>query len=282
MGYGIINVCFSCDDYYAKYAGVAIASILLNANDDDEFYFWILDNGISENTKIRIERLKSIRYFDLRCIGNNSKDYKLKFAQLLPKTDRIIYLDSDIIVKKSLSGLYNINLDNSFIAGVTDKNANNTQSVMNYLNTGVMLIDLNKIRQYGVENKFAQYAKMYNINTEINSACVINNVLSKYTKTIDGNWNVQVANFMDRSSYTKTPGIIHYTGKQKPWLFGTYNYFKNEYFKVLKHTPWAISTDEQLKWGIWNNICSVVHFVINNPQFIVQSEFWQALFKTIS
>lgn len=280
MGYGIINVCFSCDDYYAKYAGAAIASILLSANENDEFYFWVLDKGISENTKIRIERLKSIRYFDLRYIANNSKDYKLKFAQLLPKANRIIYFDSDIIVKKSLSELYNINLDNFFIAGTTD-NKNNSQAGINYINTGMMLIDLNKIRQYGVENKFVQYAKMHNINTETNSESVINNVLSKYIKAIDSNWNVQVLNFMNRSSYTKKPYIIHYTGKQKPWLFGTYNHFKNEYFKVLKHTPWAISTDEQLKWGMWNNICSIAHFVIDNPQFIIKSEFWHALFKTI-
>ena len=32
----IINVCIACDDNYAKYAGVTIASILHNANEEDE------------------------------------------------------------------------------------------------------------------------------------------------------------------------------------------------------------------------------------------------------
>lgn len=31
-----INICLSCDDNYAKYAGVVIASILFNARNDDE------------------------------------------------------------------------------------------------------------------------------------------------------------------------------------------------------------------------------------------------------
>jgi lipopolysaccharide biosynthesis glycosyltransferase len=61
----MINVCISCDDNYAKYAGVVIASILLNAQEDDDLNFYILDGGISDKAKIKIERLKQIRDFNI-------------------------------------------------------------------------------------------------------------------------------------------------------------------------------------------------------------------------
>ena len=35
------NVCLACDDNYAKYAGVVIASILDSANPDDSLCFYI-------------------------------------------------------------------------------------------------------------------------------------------------------------------------------------------------------------------------------------------------
>lgn len=46
-----INICLACDDNYSKYAGVVIASILVNAKSDDDLTFYILDGGISETGK---------------------------------------------------------------------------------------------------------------------------------------------------------------------------------------------------------------------------------------
>ena len=51
----MINVCLACDDNYAKYAGVVIASILDRANPDDSMCFYILDG--ESNQKIKIKSL---------------------------------------------------------------------------------------------------------------------------------------------------------------------------------------------------------------------------------
>ena len=51
---GTINVCVACDDNYAKYAGVVIASILNNADSNDKLAIFILDGGISEEHKREI------------------------------------------------------------------------------------------------------------------------------------------------------------------------------------------------------------------------------------
>ena len=49
-----INVCLACDDNYAKYAGVVIASILANANKSDKLSFYILDGGICDENRTKI------------------------------------------------------------------------------------------------------------------------------------------------------------------------------------------------------------------------------------
>ena len=43
-----INICLACDDNYARYAAVVIASILKNAKQNDNLCIYILDGGIEE------------------------------------------------------------------------------------------------------------------------------------------------------------------------------------------------------------------------------------------
>ena len=57
----MINVCLACDDNYAKYAGVVMASILANAAKDDFLNFYILDGGIKSKNKEKLLELKSIK-----------------------------------------------------------------------------------------------------------------------------------------------------------------------------------------------------------------------------
>ena len=46
-----INICLACDDNYSKYAGVVIASVLANSNQDTYLNFYILDGGISQKLR---------------------------------------------------------------------------------------------------------------------------------------------------------------------------------------------------------------------------------------
>ncbi len=297
----MINVCISCDDNYAKYAGIVIASIILNAKEDDEFSFYILDGGISDRAKVRIDRLKQIRDFELKYVQIDpswfdvyknilthkyisiATYYRLKLSKLLPNVDRVIYLDCDVIVRKSLGELFNTDLEDNYMAGVIDSRVKYKPKWKDtkYVNAGVLLMDLNKIKQDGIEDKFVEFTKENIENIKAGDQDIINFTLDGKIKIVDDRWNVQVSSFLSRSSFTKDPYIIHYIARQKPWLFGSYNHFKNEYFKVLEHTPWAISQDEKIKWGIWNNICSFFHFIKDKPLFFIRPKFWEAVFKTI-
>ena len=133
-----INVCVACDNNYSKYAGVVIASVLANSNEDENLSFYILDGGIEQSQKDKILELKSIKDCNIEFINIDeslfdeykkvkthayitlSAYYRLKLPSLLPNVNRIIYFDCDFIINSSLLDLFNTKLEESPIAGVRD------------------------------------------------------------------------------------------------------------------------------------------------------------------
>ena len=116
-----INICLAADENYIKYLIVTIISILKNADKQDEFSFYILCNDICDNSKeiiLNLGRKKKcmfhfvdvdIKNFEQYPKGGehitNTTYFRYKIAEFLPNVDKIIYLDCDVIVKKSLRNI---------------------------------------------------------------------------------------------------------------------------------------------------------------------------------
>lgn len=294
----MINICISSDENYAKYAGVLIASILYNAEPDDELCFYILDGGINNTTKEEILKLKNIKdciinfveiddniFADYSNIKTHSyiplsTYYRLKLSSLLTNIDKIIYLDCDIIVNSSLKDLFNVYLEENPIAGVLDINKRMLQKNPSYVNAGMLLMDLKKIREENIEESFLHWTKEHLNTIQMGDQEIINEVLKGRIKILDEKWNVQSSNFTNRSSYTNTPYIIHFVSKRKPWHFGSFSYHRKYYFKYLQLTPWALTDDEKWYWYIWNQIVSLYRYFLYRPLFIFRPRFYKALFFT--
>lgn len=263
----MINICLSCDDNYAKYAAVVMASALANMNEEDNVHFYILDGNISSEKKSKILELKNYKNCEIDFVEIDEKSfeiytkiktheyitlqtyYRLKLAQILPNLDKIIYMDCDIIVNSSLKTLYETDLETNIIAGVLDARVKHKRKWKNsnYINGGMILFDLQRIRNENIEEKFLEYTKN-NIDTiETGDQDIINFTLKNRIKILPDEWNVQVSGFASRTSYTRNPKIIHYIGSQKPWIFASITYFKNLYFENLQLTAWALTEKDKLK-----------------------------------
>ena len=87
--------------------------------------------------------------------------YRLKLPILCPNITRIIYLDSYTIVLKDLTELFTLNFEKNFILGRLDVLTNELDSfgivINNYINTGVLLMDLYNLRKYNYTWKFMEY-----------------------------------------------------------------------------------------------------------------------------
>lgn len=296
-----INVCLSCDDNYAKYAGVVIASILKNAFSDDDLKIYILDGGITEDNKQKIQSLKSIKDCEITFIPideNLFEDYKqvkthkyislaayyrLKIPSILSKINKIIYLDCDVVVNTSLKDLYNTDISDALVAGISDNKRRMVKENPNYINSGILVMNLDKMRIENTEEKFYNYTKENIENITKGDQEIINEVCKIQIKVIkDDTWNVQASNFTNRSNYTNKPKIIHYLSKEKPWKFGSYSYFKPLWFSYLQLTPWALKEEEKKYWYFKNQIASIFNYIKHRPLFFLRPRYYKALFCTYS
>lgn len=292
-----INICIACDDNYSKYAGVVIASVLANA-EDENLCFYILDSEISDENKASINSLKEIHPCEINFvkIDNALFDdyakvktnqyisiatyYRLKLSELLPDVDRVIYLDCDVVVNRSLKELFNSDLEGLAIGGVTDINKRMVRKNPNYVNAGMLVMDLKTIREQNIEPKFLEWTKEHIDTIKMGDQEIINEVLKGRIKLLKENWNVQSSNFVNRSSYTHEPYIIHFVSKRKPWHFGSFSYHKDYYFKYLELTPWRIPDEEKDYWYRQNKIASFFGYLKYRPLFFIRPRFWDALYRT--
>lgn len=293
-----INVCVACDNNYSKYAGVTIASILFSASGRDNIRVFILDGGIDEDNKAKILSLKEIKDCEINFIQvdeNLFEDYKkvkthgyitlstyyrLKLPSLLPDIKRVIYFDCDFVVNASLKPLFNKDLKDYPIAGVRDLNRRAVKKNPNYVNAGMLVMDLDNMRSMNAEKVLLDWtlANMENIKT--GDQQIINDALKGRIMLVEDEWNVQSSNFTNRSSYTSNPKGVHFVSKRKPWHFGSFSFHRDLYFKYLQMTPWCLNDKDFRHWTFDNQIVSLFKYIKYRPFFMLRPRFYEALFKT--
>lgn len=299
-----INICISSDNNYSKYAGVLIASILANAKESDYLHFYILENEINEDCKNKINELKKIKdaqitfvevdktlFDEYKSVHTHAyltinSFYRLKMASILPDVEKIIYLDCDMVVNSSLEELFSTDLGDYLAGGVLDISYNRMNRKTGlahnntYVNTGMLLIDLKKWRENNLEPVFAKSAKENEGRIFAGDQDVINIALQGKIKKLPSKWNVQCSNFSNRSDYTKHPAIIHYVSYQKPWVYASWNYFIELYFKYIQMTPWKLDENEFKKWTVNGKIESMLKYLKYRPLFFLHPRFWIAVLYT--
>lgn len=267
-----INICFSSDNNYAKYMGTAICSILKNAGENDSYNFYILDGGISNETKEQISELKTIKDFSIEYLPVNPDDfkncpmtgyvkyitlptyYRFKIASLLPSVDKILYLDGDIIVNSDIKELFDADIENYYIGAIPEVFNHHHKERLEifgdnyYFNAGVLLINSKKWREDNIEEKLFTYALNPEREIVFQDQDILNEVLKYNIKYLPLKWNLQHDALFTEESYLyhkterneaiKAPKLIHYTHKLKPWNPKCTNKYRTLYYEYLKQTPW--------------------------------------------
>lgn len=293
-----INICLACDNNYAKHAGVVIASVLYNASPDDKLTFYILDGGIKTRNKIALESLKTIKDCTVNFIPIDKSlfkeyqivkthkyitiatFYRLKLPSLLPNIDKVLYFDCDFVINTSLKEIYFTDLEGKPIAGVHDIKKKMVLKNPTYVNAGMLIFDISKMKELDLESKFLNWTKENSQKITCGDQEIINEVCKNQIKILDDEWNVQSSNFTNRSNYTKNPKGIHFISKRKPWHYGSFSYHKDYYFKYLQLTPWANNSWKIFLWGKVNHVISMIKYIGYRPLFLLRPKFYKALYYT--
>lgn len=128
----MINIALGFDKGYCRHAGVTIQSIIHNTKTPVHFYLMI-DNSVTKFDKyllknIIVENNHSVEFVDMSTnfeglyTGGWSKAmyYPIVLANIIKDSDRVLFLDSDIIVTKDLSDFYNTDISGYYALAVHD------------------------------------------------------------------------------------------------------------------------------------------------------------------
>ena len=279
-----MHIVFSTDANYAPHTGAAIRS-LRRSNPDSALCVWILDNQIGEDHRNRFLRQQEedanleIRFVDfapyarqlqLNMLWNISiSSYaRLFLPQMLPETvERALYLDCDTVVCGSLAELFRLELGDCLAAGVLDLSSDEVKvrigldTSVPYVNAGVLLFDLTRMRLEGTQQQFLDFLSHHNGQVYHHDQGVINGVLHDRMMILPQKYNVmtplmtmkrsQIQRFYGLSevfypddeilSAAAEPVIIHYTPcfSGRPWETGCSHPRKEIYLACKLESPWA-------------------------------------------
>ncbi len=270
-----INIITLSDDNYIQHMAVMIASVLTNSKEDEEFNFYVMDGGISEKNKNKILKLKKIKNFNIEYVtGTKGKYnycplpdkhventyYRYEIPSFLPHLSRVLLLDPDIVVRGSLKEFLQTDLEDYSVGAIENPLSSAYPERLKYpkeygyFNAGIILMDLNKLRETGFEKQCFDVTKNYPERTWHVDQCFINLVLHNRWKRLPYKYN-----FMSIMPYkqfkpeyyglVRTPAeeviegmsdalIVHFIGDNKPWEFMSKRLYKNDYWKYLRMTPW--------------------------------------------
>ena len=265
----IMHIFFASDENFAMHLTAVLSSILLNANDNDFHFFHILDDDISDRSKQIILELKRIKDFDIEFIkidNNIFKDcplvpncshitrqtyYRYIIPKIKPQLEKVLYLDCDIIVKKSLSDLYNIDLGDKYCAVVQEMNPyfspkdEKRLGINAEFNAGVILFNNRKLVEENLTPVFFENTqKLYEQGLLVwQDQDVLNYTFKDNVLWLNPKYNYQ-QNMGRKPYYTeyclkelndakKNIVIVHYNNNHKPWKFNTDFYAFDYYFALL-------------------------------------------------
>lgn len=246
-----INICMSFDDNYLAPALTAIKSILQHTQSHIDFYV-LCDEKLSNSSRNIIEKnLTSgcdiyfvevtpgiLNYLPLnRSYISINTYYRLLIHNLID-VEKIIYIDSDVIVADDIEKLWNININEFCMAGVLDEGGIMQSRRLklgadsNYVNAGVIVLNVKRIKEKYID-PLKCYLEAFYYNRKLitlQDQDILNIVFKDDLLVLPLKWNVNgrifEANELDHK-YTSQDinialndlGIIHYTDRKKPWKF---------------------------------------------------------------
>ena len=229
-----INIVFTTDKEYSSYLKVALKSLILNKDKDSIYNIYILSIDLNKKTQ---EELKTFKQDDVEIttiplklsmlkgtIKNNVKYsyrvsnsdlFKFFIPEIFQNFDKILYLDSDILVLKDISEIYNYNLENKII-GVLPEKTNFKNEENSKYNCGVILFDIKKCSENNITKKLIQEKNNDKTKRYVTQLAYTKAIDIKNTKALPLNYNYLIKDekIIDNKDEIL---IVHFAGFQKPW-----------------------------------------------------------------
>lgn len=316
------NVVLICDDNYAMPTAVCIRSLIDNGIRGLKCVVYVCSFSLSEENRGRIESLSTNNCKVLVKLLNKA-DYaskiekvsqkshvtpsaliKFELPQIFSEIGRLLYIDSDIIIKNNIKALFDIDLSEHYLAASFElwKHLDKLYYSLNwkkhtdfFFNSGVMLLNLKKMRENGITEKLWDY-KLNFAKTTLMDQESLNAICGERVYHLNIKWNfnpiflkqnyLSIINSVYHTSYNTIDelendvSIIHYVGKtDKPWIYNDANmgcywqrsfrdlrwpidlHLKNNIIDVSKDVPfWRVIIRGH---GVKGFVCYIINRLLN-------------------
>ncbi len=277
----VVNIAYMADSKYMPYMMVSLHSAVANKLPGTVYNVHIIakDFTYEDVQKIRRMEQKNVQIniypaqqlqLDFSRLGRfrafEIALQKLFIPEYLKGVKKVLYLDADTLVQEDLTKAYQTNISNSYAAAVKDGlmyqypehiaelNLRNKEF---YFNSGVMLLNLEKIRQDKIIRKAVIYFNTH--NDVFGDQDVMNVVFAGKVTPLSYRYNCNSVFFEEKDAVflsafwneriPKTPqavyenaAILHFAG-HKPWT----DWFSQPYLRPLW---WKYAKETQAKYGI--------------------------------
>jgi lipopolysaccharide biosynthesis glycosyltransferase len=252
-----IPIFFTFDENYAPYFSVALASLIDHTSKENDYTINVVYSNISDETKEKIASLGKdnvhLTFTDIddkigpiaaKLNNQSSKThfpisvyFRLFLPSMFPEFDKGIYVDSDTCFNADVAEFYNYDLEDKLIGAIKDisisqiapfieyiENAVGIKGDM-YVNSGVLLMNMKKLREIDFENHFLYILSKYDFEIVAPDQDYLNALLKDQIKYLPVEWNAMP---IEGVKGVDNPKLIHYNLFLKPWHYSGIAY--EEYF----------------------------------------------------
>lgn len=278
-----LHVAYSTDENYAVHTAVSMLTLFKTNSDFQEIVVHVLDNGITTLSKDKLLQIaeqynRKVIFYNINAIEkigikiNNSVKKlaisaygRIFLSSFLKDINKVIYMDCDSVITGSLNELWNMDIVNYSIAGVLDNCKEEAKTRIGldlkdvYINSGFMVMNLEKIRAISGEEKMINFIKSYNGDVYHHDQGIINGVFKNDIMILEPKYNVMTPFFdmnvkrikdlsktdpyysqSELNEAKSNPIFVHFTPSysKRPWFKGCIHPLKSVYLESLSETPW--------------------------------------------
>lgn len=280
-----MNIVYVANEAYAGILAVSLYSLYKNHRTVRNLDVYLVQTGISKQSRNILCNLadafdRELHIVDFEHIeevlGNGFVKRKFDisvmarlFVDVLLGEDikRVLYLDCDTLILKSLSRFFAMDLKDKLMAAAMEPTIN-TQIKIDigipanaaYFNSGVLLIDLDKYRKLRIRDRILNYYESIKMTSTFSDQDAINGAMLGQIMPISPGYNFfsnyrywkyeelvklsRVYSIIPKKSFDKAkmcPHIIHFAGDDRPWYKFSLNYYKPLYIEYKKESPYIKS-----------------------------------------
>ncbi|MBP2623320.1 glycosyltransferase family 8 protein [Streptococcus oricebi] len=185
-----------------------------------------------KDVKIEPENVISHQMNDSHSHVNYVANLIYFIPQVIKEEERVLYLDSDMIVNQDLSVLFDLDLGHYPIAAVNDLDVQTDLwdlGIKDTFNSGLVLFNLREIVKENSEEKLLVLAKEYAEQVRLGDQSILNIAFKdnwyhldrtyNHLLVADSNWDIgdRRGHKVGKIDLDQLPAVLHYCAPGKPW-----------------------------------------------------------------